>query len=54
MALFALCDDPLLLLEREEHAEIGINWFLDQEIPKGGHCLEYVLAQQSIAFCVLV
>jgi len=29
-------DDPLLLLEREVHAEIGINWFLDQEIPKGG------------------
>jgi len=23
-------DDPLLLLEREVHAEIGINWFLDQ------------------------
>ena len=22
-------DDPLLLLEREVHAEIGINWFLD-------------------------
>jgi len=30
-------DDPLLLLEREVHAEIGINWFLDQEIPKGGY-----------------
>ena len=29
-------DDPLLLPEREVHAEIGINWF-DQEIPKGGH-----------------
>jgi len=28
-------DDPLLLPEREVHAEIGINWFLDQEIPKG-------------------
>ena len=26
-------DDPLLLLEREVHAEIGINWFLDQDIP---------------------
>jgi len=23
-------DDPLLLPEREVHAEIGINWFLDQ------------------------
>ena len=30
-------DDPLLLLEREVHAEIGMNWFLDQEIPKGGY-----------------
>ena len=30
-------DDPLLLLEREVHAEIGINWFLDPEIPKGGY-----------------
>jgi len=30
-------DDPLLLPEREVHAEIGINWFLDREIPKGGH-----------------
>ena len=30
-------DVPLLLLEREVHAEIGINWFLDQEIPKGGY-----------------
>ena len=29
--------DPLLLLEREVHAEIGINWFSDQEIPKGGY-----------------
>ena len=33
-------DDPMLLLEREMHAEIGINWFLDQDIPshpKGGY-----------------
>ena len=30
-------DDPLLLPEREVHAEIGINWFLDQGIPKGGY-----------------
>jgi len=30
-------DDPMLLPEREVHAEIGINWFLDQEIPKGGY-----------------
>jgi len=30
-------DNPLLLLEREVHAEMGINWFLDQEIPKGGY-----------------
>ena len=30
-------DDPLLLPERKVHAEIGINWFLDQEIPKGGY-----------------
>ena len=29
-------DDPLFLPEREVHAETGINWFLDQEIPKGG------------------
>jgi len=29
-------DDPLLLPEREVHAEIGINWFLDREIPKEG------------------
>ena len=31
-----LAIDPLLLPEREVHAEIGINWFLDQEILKGG------------------
>jgi len=30
-------DDPLLLPEREVHAEIGINWFLDREIPNGGY-----------------
>jgi len=30
-------DDPLFLLKREVHAEIGINLFLDQEIPKGGY-----------------
>ena len=30
-------DDPLLLPQREVHAEIGINWVLDQEIPKGGY-----------------
>ena len=33
-------DDPVLLPEREVHAEIGINWFLDQEIllhPKVGY-----------------
>ena len=30
-------DDLLLLPEREVHAEIGINWFLDREIPKGGY-----------------
>ena len=29
-------DDPLLLPEREVHAEIGINWFLDQEYRKEG------------------
>jgi len=29
-------DDPLLLPEREVRAEIGINWFLDREMPKGG------------------
>jgi len=29
-------DDPLLLPEREVHAEIGINWFFDREIPKKG------------------
>ena len=26
-------NDPMLLPEREVHAEIGINWFLDQGIP---------------------
>jgi len=30
-------DDPLLLPEREVRAEIGINWVLDREIPKGGY-----------------
>ena len=30
-------DDPLRLPERGVHAEIGLNWFLDQEIPKGGY-----------------
>jgi len=30
-------DDPLLLPEQDVHAEIGINWFLDQEIQKGGY-----------------
>ena len=30
-------DDPLLLPEQEVHAEININWVLDQEIPKGGY-----------------
>jgi len=30
-------DDPLLLPEREVQAEINMNWFLDQEIPKGGY-----------------
>ena len=30
-------DDPLLLPEREVHAEIGIIYFLDREIPKGGY-----------------
>ena len=30
-------DDPLFLPEREVHAEIDINWILDQEIPKGGY-----------------
>jgi len=39
-------DDPLLLLEREVHAEISINWFLDQEIPKGGYVR--ILAAESL------
>ena len=39
-------DDPLLLLEREVHAEIGINWFLDREIPKKGYVR--ILAQSLI------
>jgi len=26
-------DEPLLLLEGEVHAEIVINWFLDQDMP---------------------
>ena len=33
-------DDPQLLPEREVHAEIGANWFLDQDIPshpEGGY-----------------
>jgi len=30
-------DDPLLLPKREVHSEIGINWVLDREIPKGGY-----------------
>jgi len=32
-------DEPLLLpvQEREVHTEISINWFVDQEIPKGGY-----------------
>jgi len=30
-------DDSLLLPKREAHVEISINWFLDQEIPKGGY-----------------
>jgi len=30
-------DDPLLLPEREAHAENSINWFLDREILKGGY-----------------
>jgi len=30
-------DDPLLLPERKVHAETDINWFLDQEILKGGY-----------------
>jgi len=30
-------DDLLLLPEQEVHAEIGINWVLDREIPKGGY-----------------
>jgi len=30
-------DDPLLLPEREVHAEIGINWFLDRGISRGGY-----------------
>jgi len=35
-----LADDDPLLPEREVHAEIGINWILDQDIPshpKGGY-----------------
>ena len=30
-------DDSLLLPEREVHAEIGMHWFLDLEIPKKGY-----------------
>jgi len=26
-------DDPLLLPEREVHVGVGINWFVDQDIP---------------------
>ena len=39
-------DDPLLLPEREVHAEIGINRFLDQEIPKGGY--DRILAESLL------
>jgi len=38
--VFQTADKPLLLPEREVHAEIGKNWFLDQDIPshpKGGY-----------------
>ena len=45
-------DDPLLLPEREVHAEIGINWFLDQEIPKGGYIrilAESILWEERLA-----
>jgi len=41
-------DDPLLLPEREAHAEIGINWFLDQKIPKGGYVRIRVLAESLL------
>jgi len=47
-------DDPLLLLEREVHAEISINWFLDQDIPsrpKGGYVrilAESVLSEECL------
>ena len=30
-------DNLLPLPERDMHAEIDINWFLDRETPKGGH-----------------
>jgi len=33
----AAVEDPLLLPEREVHAENGVHWFLDREIPKGGY-----------------
>jgi len=44
-------DVPLLLPEREVHAEIGINWFLDQEIPKGfdSCCFYYFLRNSLVA-----
>jgi len=39
-------DDPLLLPEREVHAEIGINWDLDQEILKGGYGKNALVKQE--------
>jgi len=44
--------DPLLLQERKVHAEIGINWVLDQYIPshpEGGYVR--ILAEVLIDDC---
>jgi len=45
----AVDDPPLLLPEREVHAEIGIDWFLHQDVPshpKGGYVR--ILAESSL------
>jgi len=45
-------DDPLLLPKRQVHAQIGINCFLDREIPKGGYVrilAESILWEERLA-----
>ena len=44
-------DNPLLLPEREVHAEISINCVLDQEIPKGGYVNMWACVYTSAGVC---